>query len=110
MNINYNNTQNFQALNFYNVSTKDRIFVKKDFKKLQELGEKYNIRLTSTYADVPGFSAIDIDVKPLNKNLSFLRKLFPPMGRSTFQANKNSILESVNEAISDLTNKTARRN
>lgn len=99
------NSQSFQALNFSNVSTADRIFIKNDFKKLQELGEKYNIRLTSTYAGIPNYSAIDIDVKPLNKNLSFFRKFFPPIGRSTFQSGKTSILDSVQSAINDLTQK-----
>jgi len=105
MNINYNNTQNFQALNYHNVSAADRIFIRKDLRKLRELGEQYNIRLTSSYADVENFSAIDVDVKPLSKHLSFWRKIFPPIGHSTFQPNKTSILESVQKAIKDLAGK-----
>jgi len=103
-----NSNQSFQALNFSNVSTADRIFIRKDFKKLQELGEKYNIRLTSSYAGVPNFSAIDVDVRPLKQNLSFWKRLFPPTGRSTFTTNENSILDSVRNAIKDLAVKTGK--
>lgn len=101
-----NSNQSFQALNYHNVSGADRIFIRKDLRKLRELGQQYNIRLISSYADVENFSAIDVDVKPLSKDLSFWRKLFPPIGHSKFQPNKNSILGSVQDAIKDLAGKT----
>ena len=109
-----NNTQSFKALNFNNVTVFDRQYVKKDFKELMKLGEKYNIRLTSVYSDVPDFSAIDIDVKPLKKdNLKFWQKILTPTGRSSFKTGyvyideplKPSILDSVNEAIKNLCSK-----
>ncbi len=109
-----NRNQSFKALNFNNVTVFDRQYIKNDFKELKKLGEKYNIRLTSVYSDVPDFSAIDIDVKPLNKdNLKFLQKIFPPTGRSTFKTGyiyidetlKPSILDSVNDAIKNLCRK-----
>lgn len=97
------NAQSFQALNFKNVSTADRKFIIKDFKELQKLGKKYNIRLTSTYAEVFGFNVIDIDVKPLSKDLSLWKKLFPPIERRTYEADGTStgdtFLERVYEAI-----------
>ncbi len=106
------NNQNFQGLNFKNVCNNDRIFVKKDFKDLKYLGERYDIKLTSTYADIPGFSAIDIDVTPLKNTLSFWERLFPPVGRSTFKKSNDigkqqniSIVDSVHEAIDNLTKK-----
>ncbi|MBP3847500.1 hypothetical protein J6I39_07090 [bacterium] len=109
-----NRNQSFKALNFNNVNVFDRQYIKNDFKELKKLGEKYNIRLTSVYSDVPDFSAIDIDVKPLNKdNLKFRQKIFPPTGRSTFKTGyiyidetlKPSILDSVNDAIKNLCRK-----
>ncbi len=108
------NNQSFKALNFSNVTAFDRKYLKKDFYALMKLGEKYNIRLTSTYSDIPDFSAIDIDVRPLKKdNLKFWQKIFPPTGRSSFKTGytyiddplKPSILNSVNEAIKNLCSK-----
>lgn len=101
--------QSFQALNFNNVSTVDRNFIKKDFKKLKELGKEYDIRLTSVYSNSPDGEIIDVDVKPLNKNLSFWEKLFPPIGRDSFFTNETSILESVYRAIKDLAYKIEKR-
>lgn len=96
------NNQSFQALNFNNVCAKDRVFIKNDFKKLKELGEKYNIRLTSIYTNTFDFGVIDVDVKPLNKNVSFWQMLFPTIGRSTFHSDKMSIIDSIKSAIQDL--------
>ena len=77
--------QNFRGLNYYNVSTADREhFVRNSFKELKALGEKYDIRLTSCYANIPGFSAIDIDVRPLKTGLNFIQKIFRPTGTNTF--------------------------
>lgn len=99
----------FKGLDYSNVSTADRDFVKKEFKKLNDLGKIYDIRLTSTYADIPYYAAIDVDVKPLKSSLKFFERLFCPIGRSTFQtfthqdgSLKPSIVNSVREAIIDL--------
>ena len=102
--------QSFSGLNFNNVSTNDRIFIKTNFRKLKELGQKYDIMLVSAYSDKPEFSAIEIYVKPLKENLKFFEKLFPPRGTTTFEAKKSylyepgrkTIIESINEAISSL--------
>jgi len=105
-----NSNQSFQALNFQNVAEADRKFIKNNFKQLKELGEKYDIGFVSTYADVPGHSAIDVSVKPLKENLNFWQRLFPPRGMSTFQTNKNSIFDAIDNAIADLLSKTSKRN
>ena len=81
------------------------------------LGDNYDIRMTSTYADAPGMRAIDIDVRPLKKGLNFIQKLFRPIGRATFQADitsagqaeKSSIVLSVEDAIINLGKKLASR-
>ena len=111
MNIgNINANQSFSGLNFNHVSTNDRIFIKTNFRKLKELGQKYDIMLISAYSDKPEFSAIDIYVKPLKKNLSLWERLFPPRGTTTFEAKKSylyelgrkTIIESINDAINNL--------
>jgi hypothetical protein len=106
-------TQSFKGLNMNYVSTADReMFIKGNYKRLQQLGEKYDIDLISCYTDIPGFSGIDIYVKPLKKNLSFLKKIFPTSGRSYFktkyehfnnaQKAKQDFLKAVDEAIANL--------
>lgn len=106
-------TINFKGLNMNYVSTADReMFIKGNFKKLQQLGEKYDIDLISCYTDIPGFSGIDIYVKPLKENLSFFKRIFHPSGRSYFrtkyehinntQKAKQDFLKAVDEAITDL--------
>ena len=104
-------SQSFSGLNFNNVSTNDRIFIKTNFRKLKELGQKYDIMLISAYSDKPEFSAIDIYVKPLKENLNFWERLFPPRGTTTFEAKKTNlfeplqknILDSINDALNNLT-------
>jgi hypothetical protein len=111
------NSQSFQALNYECVAKSDRLHLYKHLKELKKLGERYNIRLISTFADAPGFSAIDVNVTPLKKGLSFWQKIFPPIGRSTFKApqtpsvnNPNNLLNSVQKAIKNLTDKMEHRN
>ena len=111
-----NYAQNFKGLNFYNVSTIDREhFVRTSFKELQALGEKYDIRLTSCYANSPYLSAIEIDVKPLKKGLNFIQKLFRPTETKTFIsgyarpdeifATKEDFMKAVHNTIQCLKNK-----
>jgi len=109
--------QAFRGLNIDNVSTEDReLFVKKDFSALKKLGEKYDIRLVSCYTDMPDMAGIDIDVKPLKEELSFLQRIFPPRGTNVFKtgyitpnkANTPSIVDYVKEAISNLNIKLRR--
>ena len=115
---NINGAISFKGLNYDNVTIYDReFFIKKDIKKLEELGKNYDIRLTSTYSDIPDFSAIDIDVKPLKDGLSFFKRLFRPIGKATFKTSNNyldesqkpSIVNSIEEAIANLGKKMARR-
>jgi len=103
------NTQSFQGIDFRSVCKFDKTFIKKDLEKLHKLGEKYDIKLTSIYTNTLDFRVMDVDVKPLNKNLSFWEKFFPPIGRSTFHTNENSIIESVQNAIEDLALKIKNR-
>lgn len=103
------NSQSFQALNFDNLCSFDKNFIKNDLKKLQQLGEKYNIKLTSVYANTAKFGIIDVDVKPLNENLSFWERLFPPIGRDTFHTNENSIMGTVKNAIQDMASKISKQ-
>ena len=97
------NSQAFRGLDYSNVSTKDRVFIKKEFKELRELGQHYDIRMVSTYANVPNMSAIDVDVKPLKDGLSIIQRILRPVGRAVFQSdfaeNKNSLVHTVEEAI-----------
>ena len=109
-----NCSQSFKGLNFTNVSTIDReLLIRGNMKKLKELGDKYDIRITSCYdASNPGATFVDIDVMPLGKTLSFFKKLFRPMGNSSFFAeeteatNKSDIkakfINAVKEAVADL--------
>ena len=101
-----NNSQPFLGLNIHNVAISDRHIIHNDWKKLLELGEKYDITLTSTYADVPGFSAIDIDVRPLKDGLNFLQSLIRNTGRSTYQEQENkTFMQAVHDAIDSLNKK-----
>ena len=108
----------FKGLNYDYVSIYDREFyVKKELKMLEELGKKYDIRLTSSYADIPGFSAIDISVKPLKEGLNFFKRLFRPTGKavynipnsSTSELQSHTLVESVEMAINDLGKIMAQR-
>ena len=111
-----NASQSFKGLNFENVSTLDREhFIKSNFKILKQLGKKYDINLTSCYEGIPGFSSIDIEVKPAYKAGGFITKFFRPTGRSQFYVEYTShdkpvnttqdFMKSIDEAISDLKNK-----
>ena len=101
----------FKGFDYTNVCNTDREkFIKPEFKTLETLGQYYDIKLTSTYADVPEFAAIDISVKPLKENLGFFRKLFRRTAVGTFQADctKNSpeasmsLAKSVEDVIVNL--------
>ena len=104
------NRQNFKSLNYTNVSTLDRTFIKNNFSELKKLGERYDIRLTSSYSNIPGFNAIDIDIKPLKKGMSFIKSLFRPTGYSSFITEtsenllktKDEFMQAVKEAVYDL--------
>ena len=96
-----NNSQNFKALDFRNVCASDRRFVQKEFKKLKELGERYDIQLTSTYMGVPDYSAIDIIVKPLKEHANALKRLFTPKGNATFRIGCASIDDGLRGSLSD---------
>jgi len=112
------NLQNFQRLNYKNVSSLDRkYFVRPNLQDLKHLGDKYNINLTSCYSDVKGYESIDIEVSKL-KNLGFFKRLFEKKGRSSFQVGytifdeptkaKEDFMVAVNEAIADLKAKLAK--
>ena len=105
--------QGFKGLNYDNVSTEDRkLFIKGNLQGLNRLGQKCDIRLTSTYSDVPDFSAIDIEVKPLKEGLSFFKKLFLPKVTSSFNTGyvhisdklktKEEFLKAVDDAVFQL--------
>ena len=107
---------NFKSLNYNCVTNYERkLFIRSNFRELKELGEKYNITLTSCYADTPAISTIEIDVQPLKKGFGFLKRFFTPTGKSSFRTGYDSIEEpektkedfmnSVYEAISDLKSK-----
>ena len=107
------NAQNFKQLNIKSLSAIDKQnFVQGNISKLKELGNKYDIRMVSCYSDIPGFSSIDINVKPLGKGFNFMEKLFFPTGRSTFKTGytyidetlktKKDFMKAVHDAIQDL--------
>ena len=111
--MNTTNSVSFKGFDFRNVIMKDRVYIRNDFTKLLELGKKYDITLTSTYIDVPDFAAIDINVRPLKKDVSFFKKLFRPVSKKTFQIGDRendmsanpSVLKFVEDAITNLNNK-----
>jgi hypothetical protein len=102
-----NDSQRFNGFNMNNVMNTDREIIKKDFKVLEALGKKYDITLISTYGDVPGFSAIEIIVRPLKDGLSLFRRLFRPSASTTYQAgiSNKTFLQTVDEAIEKLNKK-----
>lgn len=99
-----NHQQSFKALNINNLCVSNRHFIRKyELERLQDIGKNFDISLTSIYEGVKGYEAIEIDVKPLRKNLSFFKKFMRPVGRSTYILDENnSIIESANEAIANL--------
>lgn len=96
--------QSFKALNIDNLCVSNRNFLRKyELERLKDIGKQYDISLTSIYEGVKGYEAIEIDVKPLRKNLNFFKKFMRPTGRSTYVLDENnSIIESANEAIANL--------
>ncbi len=110
---NINAAQSFKGLNFDDVSTHDReLFIRGNLKGLNRLGQKCDIRLTSCYSDVPDFSAIHIEVKPLKDGLSFFKRLFRPNVQSMFKTGyvhiseklktKEDFLKAVDDAVFEL--------
>ena len=113
-----NSTINFKGLDYDYVSYYDRAFViKNDMEQLKELGKSYDIKLVTSYADVPKYSGIDIYVRPLKNKLGFFQRLFRPVGKASFSIPSNSvenlenisIIKSVEDAIMDLGKKMAKR-
>ena len=107
------NAQNFKQLNIKSLSAVDKQnFVKGNISKLKDLGKEYDIRMVSCYSDIPNFSSIDINVKPLGKGYNFIERLFFPTGRSTFKTGythidetlktKKDFMNAVHDAIQDL--------
>ena len=107
------NAQAFKALDYRDVSTADREqFVKKSFSELSELGKKYDITLLSAYCDIPGYSSIDIYVRPLKKGLSFIKRICRPVVSGSFikrEINpiktKVDFINAINHAITNLQKK-----
>ena len=110
-------SQSFKAVNITNVSAIDReLLIRGNLKTLKELGEKYDIRITSCYdANNPGATFVDIDVMPLKTTLNFFKRLFRPIGSCSFIAEeteatdksaiKEDFINAVKEAITDLSKK-----
>ena len=108
-----NNAQNFKALDFSDVSTVDREqFVKKSFRELNELGKKYDITLSSADCDIPGYSSIDIYVRPLKKGMNFIKRICRPVVSGSFikrEVNpiktKVDFMKTINHAVTNLQKK-----
>ena len=103
-----NNSQNFKGLDYKNVLANDKTIIEKELPKLKQLGEKYDIKLTSSFYEVPDFAAIDISVRPLKSALSLWQRIFGPVGKASFKTgaeNKEKTLsDSVEKAIADYAN------
>ena len=108
-----NGAQSFKGLDFDNVSATDKnLYIRGNLKGLNRLGQKCDIKLTSCYSDVPDFSAIQIEVKPLKDGLGFFKRLFRPYVQSMFKTGyvhisdklktKEDFLIAVDEAVSKL--------
>lgn len=113
---NINAAQSFKGLNYDDVSLRDKqLYIKGNLKGLNRLGQKCDIRLISCYSDVQGFSAIDIEVKPLKDGLSFFKRLFRPKVTSSFNTGyvhisdklktKEDFLKAVDDAVFQLSKK-----
>lgn len=97
----------FKGLDFSEVSSADREkFIKKNFKELQELGTKHDIKLVSSEARM-GYAAIDVYVRPLKNGLNFFQRLTRPSVIKTFlgsieQPEKTSLVKYIEESIAEL--------
>jgi len=85
------NCQNFKALDCSKVLSKDKKFVVKNLKILQELGKLYDIKMESLYVNNPNYSCIDVFVMPLKKNMNFWQRIFSPIGISAFDTQSHNI-------------------
>ncbi len=96
------NTQSFKGLNYTKVYGDGLKLVKKELPQLQELGKKYEIKL-STHLD-PMFDTeyIDAYVYHLNKKPNFLKRFFDSEGWADCQVDCESITDAVKKAIATL--------
>ena len=101
--INYN-SQNFKALNYSKVYGDGLKHVKKELPQLEKLGEKYDIKLSSSFDPLVDENLINVYVSKLNSKYNFIRELFSYRGHGCFRSNchSESLLDVVNRAIKTL--------
>jgi len=107
-----NNTQNFKSLNTSRLCSMDMKKIEPQIHKLEGLSRNYDIELISSCESVYNLDCIDIVVTPLKETLCLYTKLFTPKAKSMYLLNNQqdeSIVEKVEEAISNLESKSKLR-
>ena len=98
------NTQSFKGLDYSRGVYSDGLkLVKKELPQLQELGKKYDIKLSTRIDPMFDTEYIEICVNHLNKKPSLLKRLFSANGWADCQIDCESITDVVNKSISRLT-------
>ncbi len=98
------NAQSFKRLDYSKVYGDGLKVVKKELPQLEELGKKYDIKLSSSFDALADEELIDVFVHKMNEKFSFIRKLFSYRGCGEFRiGNKcETIADVVNKAIATL--------
>jgi len=98
------NAQSFKGLDYSKVYGDGLKLVKKELPQLEKLGEKYDIKLKSSFDVLANEDLIDIHVFQLNTKFKFLRKLFSNRGHYDFRpgCEWESLLDGVKKAIETL--------
>ncbi len=96
------NTQSFKGLDYSKVRDNGLKLVKKELPQLEELGKKYDIKLSSLNDAFFDTEYIDVYVKQLNKKTNFLQRFFAYRGKAYCQVDCESITDVVKKAIETL--------
>ena len=96
------NTQSFKGLDYSRVYDDGLKLVKKELPQLEELGKKYDIKLSSSYDALFDTEYIEARVNNLNKKPNFLKRLFSTKGCADCQIDCESITDAVKRAIATL--------
>ena len=96
------NTQSFKGLDYSRVYDDGLKLVKKELPQLQELGKKYDIKLSTRVDPLFDTEYIDVYVNQLNKKPSLLKRLFSAKGWADCQIDCESITDVVKKAIATL--------
>ena len=96
------NFQSFKGLDYSKVHDNGLKLIKKELPQLEELGKKYDIKLSSFNDAFFDTEYIDVFVNHLNKKPSILQKIFGYRGKADCQVDCESITDVVKKAIATL--------